>query len=83
MKHHSWYYLFQFIIFTSGIFVIAFLHFSKPLQIAIFIMLAMFYVILGILHHAGNHTITAKIVIEYIAIATVAISLLVFVLQGI
>ncbi len=82
MKHH-WYYLFLFLIFVVGIIAIRLVGYSKSLQIAILMLLAFFYITLGILHHATTHTITAKIVIEYIAIATLGIAILVFVLQGI
>jgi len=82
MKKHHWYYIFVLIIFLAGIFAIFSLNYSKTLQIAIFVLLAMFYVMLGIIHHSLHHTITAKIVIEYIAIATLGISIVVFVLQG-
>jgi hypothetical protein len=83
MKHHHWYYFFLFLIFACGIVAISLVSYSKSLQMALFVLLAIFYVVLGIFHHKNNHTITAKIVIEYIAIAAVAISLLVFVFQGI
>ncbi len=83
MKSHHFYYLFLFFIFLAGIIVISVLQFSKQLQIAILMMLAIFYVILGVVHHKIHHILTPKIVIEYIAIATLGIALILFVLQGI
>jgi hypothetical protein len=34
------------------------------------------------LHHAGNHTITAKIVIEYILIGSLGLTVILFLLKG-
>ncbi|HSW96208.1 MAG TPA: hypothetical protein VLF89_00115 [Candidatus Saccharimonadales bacterium] len=81
-KQHNWYYIFLFLIFVATIIVISLLNYNKTLQIAVLILTSLFYVILGIIHHAIHHTITVKIVIEYIAIAVLGISIILFVLQG-
>ncbi|HSW88029.1 MAG TPA: hypothetical protein VLG12_02600 [Candidatus Saccharimonadales bacterium] len=81
-KQHNWYYIFLFLIFVAAIIVISLFNYNKTLQIAVLILISLFYVILGIMHHLIHHTITTKIVIEYIAIAVLGISILLFVLQG-
>lgn len=82
MKFHNWYYFFLFLIFLAGSIAISILRYNKLFQIGILVILAAGYVVLGIIHHSTHHTITAKIVIEYLAIATLGISVTIFVLQG-
>jgi len=55
---------------------------NKELQIIIFILTTIFYIIWGILHHLLNHDLSSKIVIEYILIGTVGISIIFFVFMG-
>jgi len=55
---------------------------NKDLQITIFILTAIFYVIWGILHHLLNHDLTSKIVIEYVLIGALGISTIFFVFMG-
>jgi len=82
-KHHAWYYVSLLTIFLLGLFVLFVVGYSKQLQMAVLVMLSFFYVILGIIHHKMHHTINAMIVIEYIVIATLGISAMLFVLQAV
>lgn len=82
-KQHNWYYLFLFLIFVAAVIVISIFNYNKSLQIAILLFVSICYVILGIVHHVTHHTITTRIVIEYIAIAVLGMSVILFVLQGI
>lgn len=82
-KQHNWYYLFLFLILVAAVSVISVFAYNKSLQIAILLFVSICYVVLGIIHHVIHHTITTKIVIEYIAIAVLGMSVILFVLQGI
>ena len=82
-KQHNWYYLFLFLIFVAAVSVISIFNYNKGLQVAILLFVSICYAVLGIIHHVTHHTITTKIVIEYIAIAVLGISVTLFVLQGI
>lgn len=82
-KQHNWYYLFLFLILVAAVSVISVFAYNKSLQIAILLFVSICYVALGIIHHVIHHTITTKIVIEYIAIAVLGMSVILFVLQGI
>ncbi|PIP74848.1 MAG: hypothetical protein CO135_02975 [Candidatus Levybacteria bacterium CG_4_9_14_3_um_filter_35_16] len=55
---------------------------NKELQIIIFILTTIFYIIWGILHHLLNHELSSKIIIEYILIGAVGISIIFFVFMG-
>lgn len=81
-KHHHWYYIFLLIIFAAAIIVISAFRADKTMQAAILVLISICYVILGIIHHVVHHTITTRIVIEYIAIAVLGTSVILFVLQG-
>lgn len=82
-KKHLWYYLSLMIIYLIGVLLLTMFQFNKQLQMTIFVMLAFFYVGLGILHHTLHHTITAKIVVEYVGVATFGIAIAFFILQTI
>lgn len=70
-----------------GVLIIGFLliSFASPdrlLQISIFALITLFYVILGIVHHRENHDLTAKIVVEYILIGGFGIAVMFFLFKG-
>lgn len=55
---------------------------SKKLQTEILILIAVFYVFWGIIHHHQNHSLNSKIVLEYILIAALGIAALLFFIMG-
>ncbi|MDE2589433.1 MAG: hypothetical protein KGL95_07185 [Patescibacteria group bacterium] len=80
MKHFL-YYLSLAAILAACVLLIAFLKNQKSLQVAVVILMALFYVIWGVVHHAIEHSFSIKIMLEYIAIALLSISLVLFVLN--
>lgn len=81
MKNHLGYYLSLFLILFAG-FLIAFNSSDKQFQLEVSIMTAFFYAFWGILHHGLNHELTPKIVVEYILMASLGISMILFFLKG-
>jgi hypothetical protein len=70
-----------------GLLILGFLlmYFASPnrqLQMSIFVITTLFYIILGILHHRVNHDLTAKIVVEYILIGSFGIAVMLFLFKG-
>jgi uncharacterized membrane protein YjjP (DUF1212 family) len=78
---HLLYYLSLAAILASGVVAVLFLQNQKTFQIAIVVLLALFYAVWGIVHHAIEHSFSIKIVLEYISIALLSISLVLFVLN--
>lgn len=78
MKHLV-YYLSLAAILIAGVLVAGYLHGQKQMQIAIVVLIAVFYVVWGIVHHIAEHSFSIKIVLEYIAIAVLGVSLVLFV----
>lgn len=48
----------------------------------ILILLPILYVVLALLHHAAEHTLTSKIVVEYILIGSIAMAIFAFLIVG-
>lgn len=82
INEHILYYISLIIIFAVGAFLISLVSPNKQLQMGIFLLIAVFYVIWGILHHFINHEISKKIVVEYILIATLGVAIMFFLLKG-
>jgi lipopolysaccharide export LptBFGC system permease protein LptF len=82
INEHVLYYISLVIIFALGSLLISSVAPNKLLQLLIFILIAVFYVIWGILHHLINHEITSKIVVEYILIGVLGIAIMFFLLKG-
>ncbi len=78
---HLLYYLSLAIILSAGVLAVANLHNQKSLQIAIVVLIGLFYVLWGVVHHAVEHSFSIKIMLEYISIALLSISLVLFVLN--
>lgn len=55
---------------------------NKKIQTEILILTAIFYVFWGLTHHHQNHSLNSKIVVEYILIAALGISALLFFMTG-
>ncbi len=55
---------------------------NLQLQTGIVVLMAFFYVILGILHHYLDHNITVKIVVEYVLMSSIGIAIFFFFVKG-
>jgi hypothetical protein len=82
INEHVAYYISLIVIFALGAFLIYSATPNKQLQMLIFVIMAIFYVIWGVLHHFINHELSTKIVVEYILIGTLVIGIMFFLLKG-
>ncbi|MDE2589175.1 MAG: hypothetical protein KGL95_05875 [Patescibacteria group bacterium] len=81
MKGHITYYISLVLLLIAGFGGALFATGQKPLQMGLIVLAAVFYCIWGIMHHVIHHSFSVKIMLEYIAIATLGISLVFFVLN--
>ncbi|MGH7246286.1 MAG: hypothetical protein ACREGI_05150 [Candidatus Levyibacteriota bacterium] len=82
MKKHFWYYISFLLILGAGLFLIAKTNADKQFQMSAVLLLAFLYIVWGTLHHAIHHSITVKIVLEYVVVAMLGASVVFFVLKG-
>lgn len=79
MRKHFLYYFSLLLILIIGFSTAFYLSGQKTLQMAIIVLTAFFYVVWGVVHHMLHHSFSVKIMLEYIAIAVLGISLVLFV----
>lgn len=82
IDNHALYYLFVGIVILLGLFAVLSNEHDKGLQMVIVVLMAFFYVASGVIHHLLSHDITAKIVVEYVLIASVGIAIVFFILRA-
>ena len=82
INEHIAYYISLIAIFALGIFLMSSAVPNKQLQMLIFVIMAIFYIIWGVLHHFINHELSSKIVVEYILIGTLGVAIMFFLLKG-
>lgn len=82
IQNHFGYYISLIAILLMSAVLVVLTMGNKELQMIIFILTTIFYVIWGILHHLLNHDLSSKIVIEYILIGALGISIIFFVFMG-
>lgn len=80
---HTGHYVSLILILILGLIGLQVAAFDKKLQAEIIILTALMYVLWGIIHHKLNHSLSSKIVIEYILIAALGLAALMFFLMGI
>jgi hypothetical protein len=78
---HIWYYLSLSLLLILGCILVLISGNQPRLQATAIIMTAFFYAFWGIFHHVLHHNISAKIVIEYVLIASLGISLTLLILH--
>lgn len=82
IKKHYLYYLSLILVFGLGIFICLKSQ-SIQLQTMVTLLVTLFYVTMGIVHHSGNHKLNIRISVEYILIGILGLSLVSVVLLGI
>lgn len=81
LQSHFWYYSSLIILLALG-FMLVILSANQPqIQSAAVVMTAFFYAFWGIFHHAVHHDISARIVVEYVLIASLGVSLTLLILH--
>ncbi len=79
---HAFYYLLELIVLLGGFFSIYMLSFSFNLQLLTLVIVLMFYVLMGVFHHAIHHNLRTKIVIEYLLISILIFAVFLFINTG-
>lgn len=79
-KNHLWYYLIFLTIQGAGIGLLLLTAGSKPLQLFTLFLMVVGYVMWPITHHHVHHTLTIKIVWEYVLIGLLGMILFYFLL---
>jgi hypothetical protein len=79
---HLGYYISLFLLLGLGFLLIYLASPQRTLQLSIFVIVTLFYVILGITHHKINHDLSAKIVVEYTLIGAFGVSVMLFLFKG-
>lgn len=65
------------LILSMGLGGLLYFRFETAAQIAVVVVMAIFYVFWGILHHLHDRNLTGKIVLEYISLSALATFILV------
>lgn len=82
VKQHGHYYISLVLIMVFGALLIMQNQYGRGFQLLAMVLTALFYVCWGVLHHFVHHDITAKIVIEYVLIASLGITIVLFLVRG-
>lgn len=82
IKHHGKYHLAILLILILGVIFAYYTRENKQLEMIVLMSLASIYMLFGIIHHYLTHDLSAKIVIEYIAMGSLGITIALFVLRG-
>ncbi|MFH1186742.1 MAG: hypothetical protein V1697_01055 [Candidatus Levyibacteriota bacterium] len=82
LRKHIGYYISLIAILTFAFYLIMLVSPDRQLQMSIFIIIAIFYVFWGIVHHLLNHDLTSKIVIEYTLVGALGMSIILFLFKG-
>lgn len=82
MKKHLGYYISFFVILAAGVYLSLQSNGDKALTLKFVGLFAFAYVVWGILHHLVHHSVTVRIVIEYIVVALLGVAVIVLILNG-
>lgn len=81
VKKHSLYYSLLISVLIGGLFFIVGAKADKSLQLNTFILITIFYISIGIVHHKLEHDLHTKVVIEYVLMGLLGIAIMLFLLQ--
>lgn len=79
-KKHLWYYSGLLIVSLLALSLLWMTAYDGALQMAVIVLMSLFYVVWGLLHHFMHHDLHIKIVLEYILIGALGISIVFFIL---
>lgn len=79
-RKHLWYYAGLLIVSVLALSLLWMTAYDKALQMAVVVLLSLFYVLWGLLHHFMHHDLHIKVVLEYILIGALGISIAFFIL---
>ena len=78
LKKHFWYYITFFSVEISGVVAVAYFAYDSFVRMVIIILMVLFYVFWSLLHHKIHHSVSRKIVIEYLLIGLLGIVISLF-----
>mgnify|MGYP001586351735 CR=1 FL=1 len=81
-KGHFLYYSLLVLALFGGLILVYSFSQNKQIQMLIVVGLSFLYLLIGIMHHLINHDLVAKIVIEYVLIASLGIAVAFFIFKG-
>lgn len=82
MKKHFGYYVSFILILLGSIYLVFQNQGDKTLVLRFVGLFALSYIVWGILHHMVHHSVTLRIVIEYIVVALLGVAVIFFILNG-
>lgn len=82
MRKHIGYYISFFLILAGGVYLSLQNNGDKSLTLKFVGLFAFAYVVWGILHHMVHHSVTVRIVVEYIVVALLGVAVIFFILNG-
>lgn len=82
VKKHGHYYISLVLIMLLSVLLIMQTQYGRGFQLLAAVLTAAFYIGWGVLHHFVHHNITAKIMIEYVLIASLGITIVLFIIKG-
>lgn len=82
LRSHLAYYFSLITILALGLILIFLTRPNIFLQALVILVMVIFYVLWGILHHLINHELSLRIVVEYVLIGALGVSILFFMLSG-
>lgn len=82
MKKHFGYYASFLLIFVGSLYLILQNQGGKAATLLFVGLFAFSYVLWGVLHHAVHHSMSMRIVIEYIVVALLGVAVIFFILNG-
>jgi hypothetical protein len=81
LKKHYGYYAGLLIIALGGLFLITRTGVDYQLKMLLIVLITLFYIVWGVLHHYIHHDLTVKIVLEYVLIGSLGITLIFFLIK--
>lgn len=82
MKKHLGYYISFLIIAGACMFLIFQNNGDKNIVLEFVSLFAFAYIVWGILHHVVHHSVSFRIVVEYIVVALLGVAIIFFILNG-
>jgi hypothetical protein len=82
LKHHGTYHIGLILFLLLGIIVTYYAKENKQWEMMILVAMASLYILWGTIHHYLMHDLSSKIVIEYIAMASLGLSIAIFLIKG-
>ncbi len=83
MKKHILYYVCLLALLVSAVLFTYANQSRQQIQMAIVVGLGIAYVAWGVVHHQLHHSLRAKIVLEYVAVAALGIAIILFIVKSI